>query len=136
MVDSYGESTVLRDYQYVDYTPASGGPSHEENLYRLKMVDKDATFAYSRIQSIKFNGNAPDLSIYPNPSTDKLNIRDYTDVREMVISDLNGRLVYQSASFSQGNGTVDIKNLAEGMYMVKLTRVNGKISTHKIVVNK
>jgi hypothetical protein len=141
MVDSYGESTVLRDYQYVDYTPASGvpshgGPSHGENLYRLKMVDKDATFAYSRIQSIKFDGNAPDLSIYPNPSTDKLNIRDYTNVKEMVISDLNGRLVYQSASFSQENGTVDIKNLAEGMYIVKLTRLNGKISTHKIVINK
>ncbi|WP_051664215.1 T9SS type A sorting domain-containing protein [Dyadobacter crusticola] len=136
IVKSHGESKVLRDYQYTDYAAASGGPSHGENLYRLRMVDNDGTFAYSRIRSIRFDGGASDLSIYPNPSSDKLNIRDYANVKEMVISDLNGRSVYHSASFSKGNGTVDVKNLAQGMYIVKITRLNGESSTHKVLVNK
>ncbi|WP_051664216.1 T9SS type A sorting domain-containing protein [Dyadobacter crusticola] len=136
IVKSHGESKVLRDYQYTDYAPASGGPSHGENLYRLRMVDNDGTFAYSRIRSIRFDGSPSDLSVYPNPSSDKLNIRDYANVKEMVISDLNGRLVYQSASLSKGNGTVDIRYLAQGMYIVRLTCLNGESSTYKILVNK
>lgn len=136
IVESYGESKVLRDYQYAHYAPASGGPSHGENLYRLKMVDNDETFTYSRIRSIRFDASPSDLSVYPNPSSDKLNITDYANVKEMLISDLNGRSVYQSTSFSTGNGTVDIKDLAQGMYIVKITRLNGELSTHKIVVNK
>lgn len=131
IVESYGESKVLKDYQHAHYAPARG-----ENLYRLKMVDQDETFAYSRIRSIKFDDNAMDLSVYPNPSSGKLNIRNYATVKEMVISDLNGRSVYQSGSFSTGNGTVDIKNLVQGMYIVKITRLNGEFSTHKVVINK
>jgi hypothetical protein len=131
VVKSYGESTVLREYQYADYTPASG-----ENLYRLKMVDNDETFAYSRIRSLEVHGNVSDLSVYPNPSSDKLNIRDYTNVKEVVISDLNGRSVYQSASFSAGHGTIDIKHLVQGMYILKITRFNGELSKHKVLIDK
>jgi len=131
IVESHGESKSLRDYQYAHYTPASG-----ENLYRLKMVDNDGTFAYSRIRSINIDSRPSDLSVYPNPSSDKLNISDYTSVKEIVISDLYGRSVYQSGSFSTGNGTVDVKNFTKGTYVVKITRLSGEFSSHKVLVNR
>lgn len=129
-VKALGKSTDLHNYYHEDPSPAN-----LQNLYRLKMIDQDETYTYSRIRTIKFDSNDADLSIYPNPSSDKLNIRDYSNVKEMVINDLSGRTVYQSGALSQ-HGTVDIKNLAQGIYIIKLTRLNGELSIHKVVINK
>ena len=128
-VDSHGESTVTRDYRFVDAQPLSG-----ENLYRLKMVDKDQTFAYSRIQSLSFEGLSKDLSVYPNPVSDKLSLRDYKEITKVQIYDLKGQTVYQSKSV--GTGEISLKNLANGMYIVKVSRAGGLESSQKIVVSK
>lgn len=132
-VTSSGESNVLKKYSF-----SHANPVHGQNLYRLKMVDRDMTFAYSRIQSVSFEGiAAADLSVYPNPSSDKLFIRDNGTVKDVVINNLNGNAVYRSsASFEAGNGLIDVTKLPQGMYIVKVTRKNGLVSTSKIVVNK
>lgn len=132
-VASSGESKVLKNYSF-----SHANPVHGQNLYRLKMVDRDMTFAYSRIQSVSFEGiAAADLSVYPNPSSDKLFIRDNGTVKDVVINNLNGNAVYRSsASFEAGNGLIDVTKLPQGMYIVKVTRKNGLVSTSKVVVNK
>ncbi|GLU53493.1 hypothetical protein Dfri01_29540 [Dyadobacter frigoris] len=130
-VAANGESDRQVNYSFTDDKPLSG-----ENLYRLRMVDKDGTFAFSRIQSITFDGTNSGLSVYPNPSADKLFIRDYSSVTNIVVSNLNGTTVYKSASFASGNGFIDLTSLSQGMYIVKISRVNGTFSTHKIVVGK
>ncbi|MCF0056284.1 T9SS type A sorting domain-containing protein [Dyadobacter sp. CY356] len=128
---SSGESTALLSYSFKDNEPKSG-----ENLYRLRMVDRDGTFAYSRIQSVTFDGRDTDLSVYPNPSADKLFIRDYSTVKYVAVSNLSGVAVYKSTSFASGNGFIDLTNLSQGMYIVRISRTNGTISTHKVVVGQ
>ncbi|MEO6686429.1 MAG: T9SS type A sorting domain-containing protein [Dyadobacter sp.] len=130
-VAANGESVKQVNYSFIDNQPESG-----ENLYRLRMVDNDGTFAYSRIQSLTFDGVNSDLSVYPNPSADKLFIRDYSTVKDVSVSDLNGITVYKSASVKSGTGFIELATLSQGMYIVKITRDNGTLSTHKIVVNK
>ena len=125
-VASNGESTALRNYSFTDPKPVTG-----ENLYRLRMVDKDETFAYSRIRSITF-GEVSDLSVYPNPSSDFINIRDYADVKEISILDLKGNTVYQSDTLQTGE--VDVRDLLPGIYSVQISRINGVQSAQKIVV--
>ncbi|WP_254411179.1 T9SS type A sorting domain-containing protein [Dyadobacter diqingensis] len=128
-VESSGESAVQINYSFDDIQPLSG-----ENLYRLRMVDKDGTFAYSRIQSVKFEGIGTDLSVYPNPSTDKLIVPDHKTVTEIVMSSLNGNTVYKSTSFATGGGFIDVKSLAKGLYIVKVTHQDGTITTSKVVI--
>ncbi len=53
---SNGESTSLKNYTFSDVKPLNG-----ENLYRLKMIDRDATYAYSRIQSLTFASDLVDF---------------------------------------------------------------------------
>lgn len=130
-VISNGESTAIIDYSFKDMQPKSG-----ENLYRLRMVDKDGTFAFSRIQSVTFDSKNSDLSVYPNPSADKLFIRDFNTVKDISMSSLSGIIVYKSASFASGNGFVDTSRFSQGMYIVKISRVNGTTTMHKIVVSK
>jgi hypothetical protein len=129
-VASHGESTSLKNYNFTHSTPVNG-----ENLYRLRMVDKDQTFAYSRIQSVKFEGlTDADLSVYPNPVADVLNIRDAGQVTQVSIHDMNGRTVY--ASSKSISGQINVRNLSSGIYLVNITRANGTKSAQKIVVGK
>ena len=128
-VSSTGESAVQATYTFEDNQPNSG-----DNLYRLRMVDKDGSFAYSRIQSVQFDED--DLSVYPNPVAERLFIRDYSNVKAVTVTNLEQRNVFNSDSFSNGNGFIDLKNLPYGIYIVKISRKNGSLSTHKVVVGK
>lgn len=128
-VASNGESKALLSYAYTDRNPVEG-----ENLYRLRMVDKDETFAYSRIQSIKFDGLGEDLSVYPNPVTEKFFVRDFSSVSRVVVYDMSGRAVHESAATTSGE--IDVKNLKNGMYLVKITRSDGGTSVQRVVINK
>ncbi|SEJ69073.1 Por secretion system C-terminal sorting domain-containing protein [Dyadobacter koreensis] len=129
-VASSGESSSLKNYTF-----NHGNPLNGENLYRLKMVDKDQTFAYSRIQSAKFAGlTEGDLSVYPNPTVDVLKIRDFSQVTKVLIYDMNGRAVIESGV--SNTGEISVRNLASGIYLVRVNRSNGLTSSQKIVVGK
>ena len=52
-VNATGNSSTRIDYQLMDYYPLLG-----VNYYRLRIVDKDGQFEYSKIVSINFRNNA------------------------------------------------------------------------------
>ncbi|WP_025763403.1 T9SS type A sorting domain-containing protein [Dyadobacter tibetensis] len=129
-VASHGESQVERKYDFTHASPVNG-----ENLYRLKMVDKDQTFAYSRIRNVQFLGlEENDLSVYPNPVSDVLKIRDYSQITKVSINDLNGRTILESGKTTTGE--INVRNLTAGMYLVRIIRSNGLTSTQKVVIGK
>lgn len=134
-VDSHGDSKVRNVYSFNDTNPASGGLSNGENLYRLKMIDKDQTFAYSRIQSVKFEGLTSLLvSTYPNPSADRVFIKDadLNSIKLASIIDMNGRTVFNTNKVDS-NG-INLSSLAQGTYILHITSLNGLSSSHKIMV--
>jgi hypothetical protein len=127
-VVSSGESVSLKNYNFTDKAPLTG-----ENLYRLKMVDKDATFAYSSIRSVRFD--EPTAYVYPNPSADKvfLNKANITGVSQVSVWDMNGRVVLTTKSFAQG---IDVKTLAQGAYLLKVSHADGSSASHKFVISR
>ncbi len=84
--------------------------------------------------------NTYGLSIFPNPASDftyvQVNLMETSDVSVEMYNSL-GELVYvqHTQNLSQGkyNYTIDLANLANGLYTVKTT-VNGTIKTAKISV--
>ncbi|MCF0064355.1 T9SS type A sorting domain-containing protein [Dyadobacter chenwenxiniae] len=126
-VAAKGESRSTVDYSAVDNDPFEG-----ENLYRLHMIDKDGTSAYSRILSVKFEGVA--AYMYPNPVSDELTIKaaDWSKIKKVEIVGSNGKKVYSSEKPSPN---VKVKNLLNGVYLVRFTNTNGSEKTYKIVVN-
>lgn len=132
VITSNGESSAKIDYSFTDKNVAQG-----ENLYRLKMIDKDATFAYSRIQSITFDGITSEaVSIYPNPSTDRVFVQDMdlSQVKQVSIMDMNGRAVFSSNSLTS-NG-ISVSKFIAGTYVLHIANINGSVSNHKIVIAK
>lgn len=128
-IKSGGQSNVLLSYSFTHEDPSAG-----ENFYRLKMIDNDGTFAYSRIRSIVF-GNTEKSLVFPNPASDqlKIDVKDFSELKGIKIYDLNGRTVY-NATGSNISKNIDIKSLSQGSYIVELTYNSKRVKTAKIII--
>lgn len=126
-VNAQGESAATVRYNFKDLRPLGA-----DNYYRLKMIDRDLTFSYSGIRSASFD-LAFETSIFPNPATDKVNLKvtDWKKVSRIQINNLDGVSVYQSGPLS--SQVIDVKNLPAGTFILSITHVNGSVRSHKLV---
>ena len=128
---SQGESYSVVNYTFVDKKPASG-----DNFYRLKMIDTDKTFAYSKIIKVGYDVPALNSESYPNPVSDVLNLRstDWSQVKAVEMHSLTGLSVYKSGK--NVSKTIDVKSLPVGMYILTITHKNGEIINRKVLINR
>jgi len=69
------------------------------------------------------------FSIYPNPTSGKLNIDSETTVTNINISNQLGQQVKAKIN----TNTIDLSNLKKGLYFVKIKDINGRIGVKKVV---
>lgn len=138
-VQAQGNSSVPTNYSFADNNLVSGKYS-----YRLKMIDNDGTFEYSKVVEAEISAPTEyTLSQnYPNPfnPTTKIDysIPEATNVKILIYS-VTGELVselvneYQSA----GKYTVefDASNLASGTYIYRIM-ANNYVETKKMILLK
>ncbi|MCE7060692.1 T9SS type A sorting domain-containing protein [Dyadobacter sp. CY343] len=121
------ESDSSWSYLFTDNYPLTG-----ENLYRLRMVDMDSTFAFSRIRSVFFDTNG-EIVLFPNPLTlgSELRIQtsDPSNIRQVEIIDTAGKQVL----VSPWKSTIPVAHIAAGLYLVKIIYADGSVSHHRIV---
>jgi hypothetical protein len=127
-VAASGESSSVRHYSFADADPWDG-----TNLYRLKMVDLDETFAYSTMYNLRFESLIR-TALYPNPVADKVQIKtaDWSKVQQVRIINLVGGTVYASNPSELRNISahgIDVKHLPAGAYIVKVTDTNGLLKS-------
>jgi hypothetical protein len=125
-VDAKGESKALVTYDFTDNNPFPG-----TNYYRLKQVDFDGSYAYSRTISIHFD-DSERISVYPNPVADLLRVESDVPVTSLEISDvkgmkIEGAIVPPSGPSAGMSGTnirqIDLRGKPSGIYVVK---INGR----------
>ena len=131
-VTAKGESKDIARYSLVHDVPVKG-----QNLYRLKMVDADATFAYSKIVGVNVEVTA-NATIYPNPAVDKIYIKldgtNAADVVKVNVFAQNGKVMYTADKMVLGG--IDTTSLTSGTYIVAVTLKNGTTQNTKIVIVK
>ncbi|MCE7040646.1 T9SS type A sorting domain-containing protein [Dyadobacter sp. CY312] len=128
-VAAKGESSATANYDFVHNTPASGN-----NLYRLKMIDADNTFAYSSIVSVKFEGTS-EIALYPNPATDYMTVKSSgATLSNVKIYNTSGVLVKNAAP--DASNKIQLGDLKSGRYIVKINDISGAVTTKHIVVVK
>lgn len=121
-VKSGGDKAYDTHYSFTDKSPMDG-----ENLYRLKMVDRDDTFAYSRIQSLNFESA---IVFYPNPVKDKLTIEGIVSGTIRLFNNA-GKKIYQSSKIPVDG--FDMSNLPTGLYLITITQNNGLVTAKKLI---
>ena len=121
---------VISVYGHTDGAPANG-----DNLYRLKMIDRDNTFGYSRIVHLNFDSREK-MSVYPNPANKIITFssNESETIKKIEIVNTNGQIMYQA----EGNLSteVDIENLNIGTYLLKLIYTNGTEESSKFIKSK
>lgn len=127
-IHAWNESRIVRNYFYNDAKPLSG-----LNYYRLKMVDKSGQFAYSKIESLRFE-NKIGTELYPNPVVEKLKIKvdDWAMINGVKLLNTQGKTVFESDN-SIAAREIDMKKFPSGIYMVQVTRTNGSVNVLKVI---
>jgi hypothetical protein len=123
-VRALGNSTAEQPYTFTDTNPDVTAI----NYYRLKMIDKDESFEYSRIQSVSFDGKA-DWKTFPNPSTGIFNVVFQADAGSMVqikTFDVQGNLLLKNSVKAGGMEQKDVIDLSgpaysQGFYIIEVT---------------
>ena len=72
-----------------------------------------------------------DVTIFPNPARENINIRGEEIIEEVIIRDMNGQVVFVS-TFNTNQVRVNVVDFKEGIYFVQ-TKMNSKFVTSKIV---
>ena len=127
-VAAKGESSALISYNFIHHSPSVGN-----NLYRLKMIDADETFAYSKIVNIKFEGTG--MTIYPNPTSSKIKLSETGEkVDKVQLINLSGAMLLQAVPDSANE--IDLSRIPQGSYVVRIYKAGGAIISQKIQVIK
>jgi Secretion system C-terminal sorting domain len=117
-----GNSNALLDYHFVHKDVSPG-----LHYYRLKQVDYDGKYSYSDIKSVEVKGEGNDVFIYPNPSTNIINVNG-ADGLNYTLYDVVGRQVNDGQI---SNNAISIDHLSTGMYYLHLDSDSVK-SVYKI----
>jgi photosystem II stability/assembly factor-like uncharacterized protein len=130
-VNASGSSSTERSYSFTDKQPS------EINFYRLKMVDADGKFEYSKTILIKNPNASQNLRIGNNPFHDKIIIHldklPQKQVKVELIS-LNGATIFKKEYGSANTIQIDLSNtkISAGMYLLK-AYVDGVVYSNKVV---
>jgi hypothetical protein len=117
-VAAKGNNTV-NNYSFVDNAlPIISSQKVFE--YRIKMVDKDGHFTYSKIASVNLHA-ASSISINPNPVKNILQVTGLSrsSVSNISITDISGKLVKRIAVESD-NYLFDLSSLSCGNYFIRI----------------
>ena len=116
-VASAGGNSIGAPYNFTVLKPWTGN-----NFYRLKMVDKDGTIAYSNIVLLK-NTAGLQVAVFPNPTADWLyvSIPNFTNNKPVTASmlDANGRLLSQPLLKPGSNNAIPVSHLPAGVYTLQ-----------------
>jgi hypothetical protein len=118
-------------YSYVD-----NNNSKAVSQYRLKLVDKDASYKQSEIRTVKGTAAVSDFTVYPNPSMGhaKISITDISEATNVEVIDNAGRVV-RSIELKTSS-SVEVNNLQSGIYLVRITnKATGDALTKKLTVS-
>ncbi|MEM9917268.1 MAG: T9SS type A sorting domain-containing protein [Bacteroidota bacterium] len=127
-VDGQGNKQGVTRYETIDENPVV-----DVNYYRLRQVDFDDHFSYSKVVSIRFDDNTGSL-LYPNPASDWVYIVNLKNeaVSQLQIYDAQGRKI---ESRLLNRNELAIEHLANGIYYVDLV-IADRVYREKLVISK
>ncbi|MCH2044232.1 MAG: T9SS type A sorting domain-containing protein [Saprospiraceae bacterium] len=129
-------SSTINSYQYLDNRPFYG-----MNYYRLRIINEDGTFVYSKIRSVEIK-ESNYLEIAPNPITNHelkfYIISPLSGELQLNIFDAIGRLVVQnSATIAADEVTgleIDVQHLNSGIYTLQVINSRGETRTRRFKI--
>lgn len=124
-VNASGKST----YSFTDNHPAEGN-----NYYRLKLIDDNARFSFSKVVNITFTEKVIVKNIYPNPAQNTVFVELDNSINDVEIRVHNhlGQLMNVPIVNTGNNIQLQTADLAMGTYFIEI--ISEKVSVLERVV--
>lgn len=121
-----GSSVQKLDYRFLDEQPLSG-----KNFYRLKQIDFGDKAEYSQVCLITFDF-INNVSIYPNPANESVNITGLQPGETVVMFDISGKVLKELKSNST-DMTISLRGLVAGIYHLLIIPESKEAMMFKVV---
>jgi hypothetical protein len=112
------------NYTFTHQSPASGVA-----YYRIKQMDKDGRYAWSKIIMLLIDSNLKDPVLFPNPAKAVVHLMlpERFKAEQIAIHDANGRLVKTIAGMNTNSvQTIAVGDLKKGYYFVSIKTSGGR----------
>lgn len=130
-VNSAGNSTTLKTYNYIDDAPLSG-----KSYYRITQVDFDGKYTSTPMQAIEMNCDNSALKVFPNPAVSQVTIQAKKAIVQVNILSSNGQVVMRhqpSSSQATGIFSLNVQSLQSGIYMMQIINKDGTTDIIKLL---
>ncbi|WP_031530549.1 T9SS type A sorting domain-containing protein [Dyadobacter crusticola] len=126
-VNAQGESSTTVQYTFQDKSPSSGN-----NFYRLKMIDLDGSYSYSKIVNAK-TAYLSTFHISPNPVSDLVKFSDFDmkSIKSISIFDMSGKEVHKQDKVDSNE--ISVKDLPTGLFVMHIVQKNGVVIDRKFL---
>ncbi len=112
-----GVSNIRKNYSHIDEVPFANS-----TFYRLKQTDGNGQATYSGIIRIRTSNNKPEITLFPNPASDFVNIAfggNNSERRTVEVYDVTGRVLLKTTMRSS-NEKIGIAHLLPGVYYISV----------------
>ena len=128
----YGETAVLTatpttGNKFVSWTENGAVVSNYSSFEFIVTSSRTLVAHFEPIVGIE-DVTAEDISVYPNPSTDNIRIDCPAMMTKLVVVNINGMIVRSFENIDNTNCTIDVRDLSNGTYFVKIIAPNGCIT--------
>ena len=97
--------------------------------YALTQTEVSNLYSNNTLSSENFNLNNLEVSIYPNPTNDVLNIETASDLKSIEIYNIQGQKV-----LSSNQKQINVSTLPSGIYMIRIQDAENAIVTKKVII--
>lgn len=117
-IKAAGNSGTLREYSSLDQSNLDG----KRIFYRLKQVDQDLRYSYSKVITADCSRTMPAIRLFPNPATETLTVYSPLFAPQSIsIVGMDGKeLMRKLINGSDPSIVLDVSNLSTGMYILVL----------------
>lgn len=127
-----GFTSETTDYQHIDNNPTPG-----INYYRIKQVDFDGHYDYSRVIAVNVEGENRNftMNLSPNPASNKVQITWNKTIHNASISitDMSGQVVYTTNNIDSFSTSMDVSQYNNGLYFIQI-QSDESLTTKRLLI--
>jgi hypothetical protein len=123
-------------YKWLDTNPFNGN-----NFYRIRAIENSALTKYSAVAKVTIGKNAPAITVFPNPVTNKIFSVQFTamdkGIYELRLINAAGQLMFiQKINHTGGSATqtVALVNVASGGYQLEIIKPDNTRTVKALIV--
>ncbi|MDE3213648.1 MAG: T9SS type A sorting domain-containing protein [Bacteroidota bacterium] len=137
-VAAAGNSSTLRHYEAYDPAPFNGA-----NFYRLKQIDIDGNYTYSKTVMVSVSANQTSITVLANPFHDNLTLSFSSAANQQVYArlfDMTGQQVaiekWSVSAGTSSQGFSNVNGLQPGMYILHVSGQDGQTLLNSKVIKQ